>query len=105
MTHLDGPVLIHVCKDRTLTYRTRDQPIFNGVALPVYSVESEEMAEMVIVAVAKCMYESHPQIPGKPWYKFADEHAIRMTNGLLELEDLPRVTAALESAHKFLQGL
>lgn len=31
------PVMLHVCKDGTVSYRMPGEPVFNGVALPVFS--------------------------------------------------------------------
>ena len=66
---LEKKILIHVCKDRTLSYRNRLQPIFNGVAIPIYSVDSVDEARSLIRLVSKAQYEEHPLIPGDTWYK------------------------------------
>jgi hypothetical protein len=83
---LDMPVLIHVCKDRTLTHRTWDQPVFNGKALPVYSVMTVEQAETLIALVGCKQYEEHPLLPGRPWMKINIGF-----KQYLELEDLDAV--------------
>jgi hypothetical protein len=92
---LDKPVLIHCCKDRTLTYRTRDEPIFNGVALPVYSVDSKEEAERLINTVGALQYEEHPLLPGRPWRKIDIDFKRH-----LEIEDLSAVTEKLDRVYK-----
>lgn len=67
---LDRPVMIHVCKDGTVTYRTRDQKVFNGKALPVFSVDTVQQAESIQVHFCNLQYVEHPQMPGKPWYRW-----------------------------------
>src|SRR3954462_15170001 len=94
-TMLDKPVLIHCCKDRTLTYRTRDEPIFNDVALPVYSVDSKEEAERLINTVGVLQYEEHPLLPGRPWRKIDIDFKRH-----LEIEDLSAVTEKLDRVYK-----
>lgn len=81
----DRRFMIHVCKDGTVTYRDKsiDEKVFNGRALPVFSVDTAEEAEQIQIRFCKLQYESHPLIPGKPWYK------VFPFSG--ELEDLDRV--------------
>src|SRR5258706_5281352 len=69
---LDRPVLIHVCKDGTISYRTRAEPVFNGRALPVFSVDTEEQARAVQVRFGRRQYGEHPDLPGRPWYRWTD---------------------------------
>ena len=57
------PIKIHCCKDRTLSYRSEDEPIFNGVAIQVFSVNSEIEAEVLINLVGITQYEQHPLLP------------------------------------------
>jgi hypothetical protein len=66
------PILIHVCKDGTISYRTKDQPVFNGVALPVFSVDTEQQAQDIQVRYGRRQYVEHDQLPGQPWYKWTD---------------------------------
>lgn len=54
--HLNRQVLIHCCKDKTLSYRTRDEPIFNGVAIPVFSVDSKAEADSLLLLVGRLQY-------------------------------------------------
>ncbi len=77
--------MIHVCKDGTVTYRDKSisEKVFNGRALPVFSVDTAEEAERIQVRFCKLQYGHHPQMPGKPWYK------VFPFSG--ELEDLNRV--------------
>lgn len=86
--------MIHVCKDGTVSYRNavKKEPIFNGVALPVFSVDTEEQAKAIQVRFCRCQWEEHPLIPGKPWYRLSklgdgSDPAYR-PGGLLETDDL-----------------
>lgn len=96
--HLSREVLIHCCKDRTLTYRTRREPIFNGVALPVFSVDSKEEAETLLLLVGRRQYVEHPKLPGRPWLKITLDGALDLKLHL-DLDDLPAVTAKLQSRY------
>lgn len=80
------PIMIHVCKDGTISFRDKSkrEKVFNGVALPVFSVDTVEQAEAVQVRFGRHQYTEHPQMPGKPWY--------RWTNFGGQLEDLDRVS-------------
>lgn len=77
--------MIHVCKDGTVTYRdaVAREKVFNGRALPVFSVDTVEEAKAIQTRFCKLQYGSHPLMPGKPWYK------VFPFSG--ELEDLDRV--------------
>jgi hypothetical protein len=97
---LGKKVLIHICKDRTLTYRTRDEPIFNGVALPIYSVDSKEEAEGLILMTCKAQYKEHPLLPGQTWYKLFPGFEYEP----IQLEDLPRLSDHLAKAYEFRKG-
>jgi hypothetical protein len=81
----DRRFMIHVCKDGTVTYRDKSigEKVFNGRALPVFSVDTAEEAEQIRVRFCKLQYGDHPLMPGKPWYK------VFPFSG--ELEDLDRV--------------
>lgn len=96
-THLDRPVLLHVCKDGTVSYRTRAEPVFNGKALPVFSVNSVDEAQAIQVRFCRRGYGPHPQMPGRVWYKLSrlgdgTDPAMRQ-GGVLELDDLEGITA------------
>lgn len=66
----DRPVLLHVCKDGTITFRRAGQPVFNGVALPFFSVNSEDEARDMQVMMCALQHGPHPDLPeGEPWYR------------------------------------
>jgi hypothetical protein len=96
--YLNNPVFIHVCKDRTLSYRTEGEPVFNGAALPVFSVMTEEEAINLITLVGSVQYESHPLIPGKTWKKINF-----MNKQYLELSDLDAVSEKLADAYNWMK--
>lgn len=77
--------MIHVCKDGTVTYRDKvaREKVFNGRALPVFSVDTAEEAKQIQVRFCRLQYEKHPLMPSKPWYKLNEFSG--------ELEDLDRV--------------
>lgn len=81
------PVVIHVCKDGTISYRRHGEPVFNGVALPVFSVDTVEQAQAVQVRFGRMQYEPHPQMPGRPWY--------RWTGFSGDVDDLDKVSDAI----------
>lgn len=94
---LSRPIVIHVCKDRTISYRCRGEAVFNGRALPVFSVETEEQARAIQTRFGRRQYREHPLMPGKPWFVLSTlgngvDPALR-GDGTLELEDLGAVTA------------
>ena len=66
---LERPVLLHCCRDGTITYRKRGEPVFNGKALPFFSVDTTDDAEALQLACCKAQWEEHPQLPGKTWYR------------------------------------
>lgn len=66
---LERPVMLHVCKDGTITFRRHGQPVFNGMALPFFSVESEEEAQTLQVLMCSAQYGEHPDLPGQTWYR------------------------------------
>lgn len=90
----DHKWVIQVCKDRTLTYRRDDEPIFNKVAKPVYVVNDEEVASSLVVLLGSVQYEEHPQLPGEVWRKINVEFKQH-----LEREDLDYVTVKVAEAH------
>lgn len=82
------PVMIHICKeDGTISYRRKGKPVFNGVALPVFSVDTEEQAEAIQIRFGRLQYVEHPAMPGRPWYRWTDFDG--------KLESLDRVTETL----------
>lgn len=66
---LERPVMLHVCKDGTITFRRRGQPVFNGRALAFFSVETEEEAQTLQVLMCSAQYGEHPDLPGETWYR------------------------------------
>ena len=90
------PIMIHVCKDGTVTFRRRDKPVFNGIALPVFSVETIAEAQALQVHFCRAQWDQHPLLPGKIWYRLArlgdGTDPAHRPGGLLEFEDLTGVT-------------
>lgn len=97
-------IVIHICKDGTISYRTREEPVFNGVALPVFTVDTVEQAEAIQVRFGRRQYTEHPQIPGKGWYKISrlrdgSDPALR-GDGTLRSSDLPGITLMFDEFYK-----
>jgi hypothetical protein len=86
--------MIHVCKDGTVTYRdtVTKEKVFNGRALPVFSVDTVEEAKAIQIRFCGLQYGSHPLMRGKPWYKLNEFSG--------ELEDLDRVRAIFALFYK-----
>lgn len=97
MDPFEREILIDCCKDGTLTSRPRGAPPFNGAALPVFSVNSEEEANSLIILVGSLQYGKHPLLPGKPWY--------RLSWFTGEVDDLPKVTAFLQERYQLLASV
>lgn len=97
-THYARPIMLHVCKDGTVTYRDKSkrEPVFNGVALPVFSVDTVDEAARIQVRFCRKMYQSHPLMPGKPWY------ILTTFDG--DVDDLDRVTAEFASFYASMTG-
>ena len=70
MNHLDKEVLLDVCRDGTITFRKIGEPIFNGKALPFFSVDTVERARELQILLCKAQYEEHPKLPGQVWYRY-----------------------------------
>ncbi len=64
------PIRIDLCRDGTITYQPQGRPSFNGAALPVFSVNTEEQAKALQIRFGQLQYTSHPKMPGKPWFVF-----------------------------------
>lgn len=82
------PIMLHVCKDGTLTYRdkTKGEKVFNGVALPVFSVDTVDDAKRIQTRFCRLQYGKHPHPKGpEQWYT--------LTQFSGEIDDLDRVTA------------
>lgn len=93
---LSRPIMIHCCKDGTITYRTLQQRVFNGRALPVFSVDTEKEAEDLQVLLCKLQYGTHPLQPDRPWYAF------RPFSG--QLDDLIRVSKAFRDGYALIKS-
>lgn len=98
---LEKAVLIHVCQDGTLSYRTKDEPVFNRRprnhplgesmgALPVFSVDNKDEARSLIILAGKAQYVEHPLMPKEVWYRITIDYKPH-----LDLNDLPKVAAKL----------
>lgn len=87
----DRPIMIHVCKDGTVSYRDKrtKTKVFNGRALPVFSVDTVEQAEQIQIRFCRLQYGSHPE--AKPNTGTDKWYTLTVFSG--ELEDLDRVTA------------
>lgn len=71
-SRLIRPVLVDICKDGTISYRRLGESSFNGVALPVFSVNHEDQARQLQLRFGRLQYEEHPKMPGRPWYRWTD---------------------------------
>lgn len=82
------PIMIHVCKDGTVTYRdkTKGEKVFNGVALPVFSVDTVEEARQIQIRFCRLQYGKHPHRNGP-----AEWYVLNAFSG--ELDGLDLVTA------------
>lgn len=94
------PIKIHCCKDRTLTYRNKLQPIFNKVALPVFSVNSVDEARQLIALVSNRQYDEHPLNPGDTWWKIDMGPNIHLFDD--PVTQLPEVTKKLAAAYELM---
>lgn len=97
---LSRPVMIHICKDGTISYRQHGEPVFNGVALPVFSVDTVEEAHSLQVLCGSAQWEEHPQMPGKTWYRLS-AHGFPH---VLELDQLPRVAELFRERYKLIKN-
>lgn len=95
------PIMIHICRDGTISYRdaSKNEPIFNGVALPVFSVNTVEEAQTIQVVYGRRQYVQHPD-NGMDWYKISkledgSDPASR-SKPLLEYEDLDGISRMFE---------
>lgn len=96
---LSRPVMIHICKDGTISYRQMGERIFNGVALPVFSVDTVEEAQALQILCGAAQYTEHPQMPGKTWYKLSSP----LFPVPLELYHLPQVTILFRQRYKLIK--
>lgn len=99
MPRFDRPIMVHLCKDRTLSYRQKHEPTFNGAALPVMSVNTEEEAQDLLVLVGTAVHAVHPLLPdGRPWYKLFN--GVAGHSPTLQIGDLDEGAAYLEKAYE-----
>jgi hypothetical protein len=87
--NFERPIMIHVCKDGTVSYRTKGQKVFNGVALPVFSVNTVEEAKRIQTRFCRLMIGPHPQ--AKPNTGTEDWYVLNSFSG--ELDELDHVSA------------
>ena len=107
LNDLSRPVKIHICKDRTLSYRRVGEPIFNGVALPVFSVETEEEANDLFLLIGTRQYGDHPAPAFKHnettgWMKLFNDTAGNRQH--LNLDDLDEITAYIQTRYPLVQS-
>lgn len=92
------PIMLHVCKDGTVSIRDKRtrQPVFNGVALPVFSVDTVKEATAMQVRFCRLQYVKHPHPKGpNPWF--------RLTTFSGEVEDLERVAREFRAFYAVLK--
>lgn len=89
--NFDRPIMLHVCKDGTVSYRDKrlKTKVFNGRALPVFSVDTVEQARQIQVRFCRRQYGAHPQ--AKPNTGTDEWYMLTVFSG--EVEDLDRVAA------------
>lgn len=98
-TIFDRPIMLHVCKDGTVSYRdaSKREKVFNGVALPVFSVDTVEEAEQLQTRFCRKMWGTHPEMKrGTPWY------VLNNFNG--NVDDLEAVTCDFATRYAEMTG-
>lgn len=95
------PIMLHVCKDGTVSYRRPGEKVFNGVALPTFSVDTIAQAESIQVRFCRLQHGEHDLMPGRPWYRLSvladgTDPAFSRPQGL-ELDDLEGVRGMFRS--------
>lgn len=98
----DHPVNIHLCKDRTLSFRRRGtkEPVFNGVAVPVLSVRSETEAEELLLLVGTRQYERHPHPKYRHMFWMKLFNGVAEGKTYLDPEDVPEAEDYLHKAYQ-----
>lgn len=102
LDHLSRAFMIHICKDGTISYRNqvRKERVFNGVALPVYSVATEEHARELQIRFGRLQYTKHP-VNNMDWYKLSSlpggADIASRSPPLLKLEDLDSITQMFDT--------
>lgn len=101
---LDRPVKVHCCRDGTISWRRAGEPVFNGRALPVASVETEAEAHALAVLMGFRCYGDHPQMRGAlPWYKFNDVRHSGHHDGdvpVFDVDQLLALGAKIEAVYR-----
>jgi hypothetical protein len=93
---LSRAVRIYCCKDGTITYGDRS---FNGIALPIFSVDNMAQAEQLQIAFCRKQYKAHPQIPGADWFR------VNEAQPSLEIEQLDGIADRFDEFYrKHLEG-
>ena len=103
------PIKLHICRDGTISYRRDGEPVLNGVALPVFSVDTEEQAKSIQVRFGRQQYTEHPDQPGRPWYKLSvledgTDPASRVDHCLV-IDDLEGITRMFEKFYHTLENV
>jgi hypothetical protein len=96
---LSREYIIHICHDRTFTIRKKGEPVFNGVALPVFSTDTLEQAKSLQMLHCKRNLVEHPDLPGQPWMRFFFPNDPNQ-NQLIEYHELERVANVLRESAK-----
>lgn len=99
---LDGNVYIHVCKDKTLSFRFKGDKSPIQSALPVFTVNTTTEAEELLQLVGRKQYNEHPNLPGRPWFKITLDGELDF-KPFLDLEDLDAVSTKLENTYKVMK--
>lgn len=97
---LSRPVMIHICKDGTISYRQHGEPVFNGVALLVFSVDTIEEAHKLQILCGSAQWTEHPGMPGKTWYRLSSP----MFPHTLELEHLPQIAVLFRQRYAIMKS-
>jgi len=96
-TDFDRPVLLHVCKDGTITYRRVGQPVFNDRALPFFSVNTEEEARNMQVLMCAAQHGPHPDLlTDETWYRHWQFSG--------EVEDIDTLSDTFREAYERIQS-
>ena len=95
--------VIQVCHDGTVTIRRRDEPVFNGAALPAYAVDSRQEAVRIRVLMCQRVPAKHPLLPNDDWYKLNGYGTVDRPT--VEVEELPAITEKFRRVHAVLRGV
>jgi hypothetical protein len=99
---LGRPIKIHICKDGTFSIRKPGEPIFNGVAIAVFSTRTvKEAEELEIVSCFLC-HAKRPEFP-KGWMKvnYIQQKSVAAGRAcVLEIEDLDIIADTLRANYQ-----